>query len=103
MSSRPFRRLNSATLPEPPAPKKPVDYAVRIANSMMADHRILVADGYASDYVYEYSFEGKLLRVTLSAGVATFPDDGENRTLLFSAADRALYASKSGGRNQVCT
>ena len=25
-----------------PAPKKPVDYAVRLANNMMADHRILV-------------------------------------------------------------
>ncbi len=30
--------------------------------AVTADHKILVADGYASDFIYEYSFEGQLLR-----------------------------------------
>jgi diguanylate cyclase (GGDEF)-like protein len=46
-------------------------------------------------------YDGKALRVTISAGIATFPSDGETRPTLFESADKALYASKSGGRNQV--
>ena len=30
--------------------------------AVAADHRILVADGYASDFIYEYTFDGTLLR-----------------------------------------
>lgn len=30
--------------------------------AVTADHRILVADGYASDFIYEYTFDGTLLR-----------------------------------------
>jgi diguanylate cyclase (GGDEF)-like protein/PAS domain S-box-containing protein len=38
---------------------------------------------------------------TCSIGVAVFPDDGENRDDLIGAADRAMYAAKRLGRNQV--
>jgi two-component system cell cycle response regulator len=38
---------------------------------------------------------------TLSAGVATCPEDATTREELFKAADRALYAAKQGGRNAV--
>lgn len=41
------------------------------------------------------------LKVTVSAGVASYPDDGENINELLQNADRALYEAKSGGRNQV--
>lgn len=40
--------------------------------------------------------------VSLSGGVATFPDDGRNGTDLIQAADAALYKAKAGGRNRVC-
>ena len=30
--------------------------------AVTADHRILVADGYASDFIYEYTFDGALIR-----------------------------------------
>ena len=39
--------------------------------------------------------------VTVSLGVATFPDDGQNPAILIAAADRALYQAKAGGRNRV--
>ena len=38
---------------------------------------------------------------TLSAGVATFPQDAQTREALFQQADLALYAAKQGGRNAV--
>ncbi len=40
--------------------------------------------------------------VSLSGGVATFPDDGRNGTDLIQAADAALYRAKKAGRNQIC-
>jgi diguanylate cyclase len=41
------------------------------------------------------------VKVTASAGVATYPYDGIDVAGLLNAADRALYASKRAGRNQV--
>lgn len=41
-------------------------------------------------------------RVTVSVGVATFPDDGVHREPLFQIADQRLYRAKNLGRNQVC-
>ncbi len=40
-------------------------------------------------------------RVTLSAGVATFPVDASNEEALIKAADESLYQAKSKGRNRV--
>ncbi|MDD5308598.1 MAG: diguanylate cyclase [Deltaproteobacteria bacterium] len=41
------------------------------------------------------------LRVTMSMGIATFPDHGRGKHDLVEKADNALYAAKEGGRNQV--
>jgi diguanylate cyclase (GGDEF)-like protein/excisionase family DNA binding protein len=41
--------------------------------------------------------------VRCSVGVTTFPDDGARRDELLLAADRALYAAKRAGRDQVST
>ena len=39
--------------------------------------------------------------VTISLGVATYPDDGETASEIIEAADKRLYQSKHNGRNQV--
>lgn len=39
--------------------------------------------------------------VTLSAGVATYPEDGETRDEILSSVDQALYRAKNQGRNRV--
>jgi len=39
--------------------------------------------------------------VTISIGVATFPDHGANVETLLQHADRGLYESKASGRNRV--
>lgn len=40
-------------------------------------------------------------RLTVSAGVAGLPDDGEQGDTLLDAADRRLFHAKQSGRNQV--
>lgn len=44
---------------------------------------------------------GTSLSLTLSLGVATFPDDGADADALFARADAALYEAKRGGRDRV--
>ncbi len=41
------------------------------------------------------------IHLTCSLGIATFPDDATTRSDLVTAADRAMYAAKRMGRNQV--
>jgi diguanylate cyclase (GGDEF)-like protein len=45
--------------------------------------------------------DGNLPRVTISIGVASFPQSGDNFQSAMKAADEALYSAKDGGRNQV--
>jgi len=45
--------------------------------------------------------EGSELRVSFSAGVAQYPDDGADLAALYRAADQALYQAKRAGRNRV--
>jgi diguanylate cyclase (GGDEF)-like protein len=52
--------------------------------------------------VEEWQFPGVPRTVTISAGTATFPQNGTTRDGLVRAADGALYAAKQAGRNKVC-
>jgi len=42
-------------------------------------------------------------RITISLGVASFPEDGRDPIQLVEMADSALYRAKRNGRNQVCS
>jgi diguanylate cyclase (GGDEF)-like protein len=41
------------------------------------------------------------LPISVSGGVALYPDDGSDWDQLFAAADKRLYAAKAAGRNRV--
>jgi len=47
------------------------------------------------------TFEGAIIKVTASFGVASYPQHGDTDDALISAADNALYEAKNAGRNQV--
>jgi diguanylate cyclase (GGDEF)-like protein len=55
----------------------------------------------------EQSFSGRPIdghdiSMTVSVGLATFPDDGLHADELVARADEALYGAKHRGRNRVC-
>ena len=43
-----------------------------------------------------------LKNITISIGVASFPEDGEKKEDLIANADRALYEAKRSGKNKIC-
>jgi diguanylate cyclase (GGDEF)-like protein len=51
--------------------------------------------------VESWQFPGVPRAVTISAGVASFPEHGTSRDDLMKAADAGLYAAKQSGRNCV--
>jgi diguanylate cyclase (GGDEF)-like protein len=52
---------------------------------------------------YPFADKQPLGRLTLSLGVASFPEDGSSEAEILDRADKALYRAKEGGRNRVCS
>lgn len=52
-------------------------------------------------YDFPFGENQPMGRVTVSGGVATFPDDAQDAVELLLAADNALYRAKQSGRNRV--
>ena len=50
--------------------------------------------------VAEYDFPNR--EVTISIGLASFPENGYNVTELIKRADDKLYQAKKEGKNRVC-
>lgn len=44
---------------------------------------------------------GREVRLTVSAGIATYPEDGTDAAKLIARADESLYLAKRGGKNRV--
>ncbi len=52
-------------------------------------------------YPFPEAARQPLGRVTISGGVATFPEDAQSAVELLRAADQALYEAKAAGRNRI--
>lgn len=74
-----------------------------IAQGLVAAERVRAAvEAYAFPAARRGSAdEGKTHYMTISIGVASFPEDGRDPIELVELADSALYRAKRSGRNQV--
>ncbi|RMG67698.1 MAG: sensor domain-containing diguanylate cyclase [Nitrospirae bacterium] len=52
---------------------------------------------------HELSINGEAVSVTISGGIAIYPDDATTQEELLERADKALYLSKRTGRNRIST
>ena len=50
---------------------------------------------------HEFSFEGEVIPMTISIGVAALTEEDWDPTAFVKAADEALYRAKAAGRNRV--
>jgi len=74
------------------APQTPAERALILAERLrqvIAESPIPVADNLQ-------------IHITISIGVAVFPNHAQNESELIGAADAALYKAKQMGRNRVC-
>ncbi|MCF6194976.1 MAG: GGDEF domain-containing protein [Kangiellaceae bacterium] len=53
-------------------------------------------------FMFESS-NGEPLKVTVSVGLTSYPENGRSHEELVTLADKALYRAKDEGRNLVCT
>jgi len=49
----------------------------------------------------KFHFGGNTTQITISIGVAAYPDHGQDINGLVGRADAALYKAKESGRNRV--
>jgi len=47
-------------------------------------------------------FDGKKIDITVSGGIASFPQDALEADRLINCADQALYRAKAEGKNRIC-
>jgi diguanylate cyclase (GGDEF)-like protein len=72
-------------------PDTPIEVAARRAENLRHEASLM-----------ELHHNGQNLgKVTISIGVATYPQHGTTRDTLIKSADEAAYRAKEGGRNQV--
>ena len=57
-----------------------------------------IIDGMSST---PFDFEGHSITTTLSAGLAGFPEDGNDMHAIMANADEAMYVSKRAGKNRL--
>jgi diguanylate cyclase (GGDEF)-like protein len=75
------------------------EFALLLPNTS-TENAVEVADKLRRT-VETWHFPGVARPLTLSAGVAGFPQHGNTRDEIIAAADNALYFAKQNGRNRV--
>jgi diguanylate cyclase (GGDEF)-like protein len=61
-----------------------------------------VAEKIRQSLEQPFELGGITARLTVSIGIARYPDDGKDKQSLLHHADQAMYAAKRHGGNQLC-
>jgi diguanylate cyclase (GGDEF)-like protein/PAS domain S-box-containing protein len=76
------------------------EFMLILPNVMLAKNADSIAEKILVGFQKTFKIEDHWLDVTISIGIAIYPDDGEDGETLIKNADIAMYQSKQGGRNQ---
>lgn len=76
------------------------EFVLVIENGATGTHFSKIADKIQQLFKEPFIINGQKIMSSCSIGISLFPKDGEDAEVLFSNADKAMYASKNGGRHQ---
>ena len=76
------------------------EFVLIIENGMDSSYFSKIANKIQQLFQEPFMINEHKIMSTCSIGISLFPQDGKNAELLLHNADTAMYASKSGGRNQ---
>ena len=51
---------------------------------------------------FEFVLGANIVHITISGGVAAYPEDCTTKKELIAKADAAMYEAKKQGRNRIC-
>ena len=78
------------------------EFAVILRNGDVSYPPVLAERIRSTVYAYPVKHDGIRSQLSVSIGVACFPEDANNAEGLIKRADEALYTAKETGRNRVC-
>jgi diguanylate cyclase (GGDEF)-like protein/PAS domain S-box-containing protein len=96
------RRLRSRLSEQDTVSRLGGDEFLLVVNDLDAAGALELAHSVLALATHPFQIDPYELSVTLSVGVALFPDHGNDFETLYQRADAAMYRAKQGGRNQVC-
>ncbi|MDD2829691.1 MAG: diguanylate cyclase [Sulfuricurvum sp.] len=76
------------------------EFLLIIENGMTVSHFSKIAEKIQKLFQEPFLINEHQVVSSCSIGISLFPQDGKNAELLLSNADKAMYASKNGGRHQ---
>ncbi|WP_203423462.1 diguanylate cyclase [Sinorhizobium sp. BG8] len=77
------------------------EFAVWLPGDIGRETLLAIAEGLVRDAQVPVAFEGQMLCVGSSAGIACYPAHGQSAHEIAVTADAALYAAKNAGRNRA--
>ncbi|MEX2480900.1 MAG: EAL domain-containing protein [Gammaproteobacteria bacterium] len=75
------------------------EFAVMLVNLTRNDDVMLVAQKIVETLAKPFELDGEEARISVSLGIALYPDDGHTAEALLKNADTAMYRAKARGRN----
>ncbi|PNU19675.1 hypothetical protein C2E25_11260 [Geothermobacter hydrogeniphilus] len=81
------------------------EFAVLLSETDMDDARDFgerIRGYFAGHAIAQVDHPDEEIRISVSIGLASYPETARNANELFAAADAALYRAKQGGRNLLC-
>lgn len=75
------------------------EFSILLPNIIESNYVIEVAEKINDLFKQPYILNGQEFFISVSTGIAVYPDDGEDAELLMKNADTAMYSRKNSGKN----